>query len=144
MNKISRFLRPSLLRRAPVTPPSEEELQRLVYNLVHDRLLSTLGPGGTFAVTIRHTDDDAFFAQTFAESIAREVASTLRSPVLATDVLATTVLATGARSTGARSTGALTAATPAASALSPSVIKSTVLSSPPRSSPAIEPARLIA
>lgn len=139
MNKISRFLRPSLLRRAPVTPPSEEELQRLVYNLVHDRLLSTLGPGGTFAVTIRHTDDDAFFAQTFAESIAREVASTLRSPVLATDVLATTVLATGARSTGA-----LTAATPAASALSPSVIKSTVLSSPPRSSPAIEPARLIA
>ena len=139
MNKISRFLRPSLLRRAPVTPPSEEELQRLVYNLVHDRLLSTLGPGGSFAVTIRHTDDDAFFAQTFAESIAREVASTLRSPVLATDVLATTVLATGARSTGA-----LTAATPAASALSPSVIKSTVLSSPPRSSPAIEPARLIA
>ena len=139
MNKISRFLRPSLLRRAPVTPPSEEELQRLVYNLVHDRLLSTLGPGGTFAVTIRHTDDDAFFAQTFAESIAREVASTLRSPVLATDVLATTVLATGARPTGA-----LTAATPAASALSPSVIKSTVLSSPPRSSPAIEPARLIA
>jgi len=139
VNKISRFLRPSLLRRAPVTPPSEEELQRLVYNLVHDRLLSTLGPGGTFAVTIRHTDDDAFFAQTFAESIAREVASTLRSPVLATDVLATTVLATGARSTGA-----LTAATPAASALSPSVIKSTVLSSPPRSSPAIEPARLIA
>ena len=139
MNKISRFLRPSLLRRAPVTPPSEEELQRLVYNLVHDRLLSTLGPGGSFAVTIRHTDDDTFFAQTFAESIAREVASTLRSPVLATDVLATTVLATGARSTGA-----LTAATPAASALSPSVIKSTVLSSPPRSSPAIEPARLIA
>jgi len=139
VNKISRFLRPSLLRRAPVTPPSEEELQRLVYNLVHDRLLSTLGPGGTFAVTIRHTDDDAFFAQTFAESIAREVASTLRSPVLATDVLATTVLATGARPTGA-----LTAATPAASALSPSVIKSTVLSSPPRSSPAIEPARLIA
>jgi len=139
VNKISRFLRPSLLRRAPVTPPSEEELQRLVYNLVHDRLLSTLGPGGSFAVTIRHTDDDIFFAQTFAESIAREVASTLRSPVLATEVLATTVLATGARSTGA-----LTAATPAASALSPSVIKSTVLSSPPRSSPAIEPARLIA
>ena len=124
MNKISRFLRPSLLRRAPVTPPSEEELQRLVYNLVHDRLLSTLGPGGTFAVTIRHTDDDTFFAQTFAESIAREVASTLRSPVLATEVLATTVLAT--------------------TVFSPTVIQSTVLSSPPRSSPAIEPARLIA
>ena len=139
MNKISRFLRPSLLRRAPVTPPSEEELQRLVYSLVHDRLLSTLGPGGTFAVTMRHTDDDAFFAQTFAESIAREVASNLRSPVIATGVLATTVIATGARSTGA-----VAAATPVTPALSPSVIKSAVLSSPPRSSPAIEPARLIA
>jgi hypothetical protein len=80
--KISRFLRPSLRLRPPVAPPSDEELQRLVFDLVHDRLLRTLGPGGSFAVTMRRDDDDAFFAETFAETIAWEVASTLRSPVI--------------------------------------------------------------
>jgi hypothetical protein len=83
VGKISRFLRPSLRTRARAAAPADEDLQRLVYELVHDRLMRTLGPDGSFAVTIRRpNDDDALFATTLAESIAWDVASTLRSPVV--------------------------------------------------------------
>lgn len=65
----------SLFRRPAVVQPTDEDLQRLVYDLVRERVLSTLGPDGSFAVTIRSGNDaDAFFSETFAESIAWDVA----------------------------------------------------------------------
>lgn len=65
----------SLFRRPVITPPTDEDLQRIVYDLVRERVLTTLGPQGSFAVSIRTgSDADAFFSETFAESIAWEVA----------------------------------------------------------------------
>lgn len=65
----------SLFRRPVISPPTDEDLQRIVYDLVRERVLATLGSEGSFSVSIRTGNDaDTFFSETFAESIAWEVA----------------------------------------------------------------------
>ncbi|HEV7948295.1 MAG TPA: hypothetical protein VGP24_00885 [Glaciihabitans sp.] len=77
-------------RPAPVTPsraPSpttampDETITRLIYDLVRERLLNSVGPTGSFAVTVRTgTTDDSLFTQAFAESLARDITATLQQP----------------------------------------------------------------
>lgn len=73
----------SLFRRHAVVPtvvqPTEEDIRRMVYELVRERMLHALGTSGSFSITMRRGDsDDAFFSETFAESMAWDVA--LRVP----------------------------------------------------------------
>jgi hypothetical protein len=77
----------------PVAQPSEEDIQRMVYDLVRDRVLRTLGPDGSFAVTMRHAGDvDGLFSETLAESIAWDVALRVQSPAVTAARLAARTL----------------------------------------------------
>jgi hypothetical protein len=54
------------------------DLHELVYELVRTRLLNSIGPDGSFAITMRRSDDDdTFFSEVFAQSIARDIAASL-------------------------------------------------------------------
>jgi hypothetical protein len=61
-----------------VYAPNTADLHDLVYELVRTRLMSSIGPDGSFSVAVRHPDDDdAFFSEIFARSIARDIAASL-------------------------------------------------------------------
>ncbi|WP_213814248.1 hypothetical protein [Glaciihabitans sp. dw_435] len=79
MVKLPRFLRPA------VTRPTDEAVQAMVYDLVREKFLHNLGPDGSFTITMRKKDDDdAFFSETLAETIAWAVASNLTLHTAAT------------------------------------------------------------
>ena len=70
-----RFLRPTIIQPVPIRP-SDEDIQRMVYDLVRERVMRTLGPNGSFSITMRTGDDaSTFFTETYAESLAWDVAS---------------------------------------------------------------------
>lgn len=58
----------------PVVVP-EEDVQRLVYARVHDTVTRMLGPGGSFAITVRSDQSDSVFTEMVAEALAWEVAA---------------------------------------------------------------------
>jgi hypothetical protein len=59
--------------------------QQLVFDLMRERLIHLLGPGGSFRITMgRPAADDAFFVSTIADTIAHEVAAAF-NPVRATE-----------------------------------------------------------
>ncbi|HUG51693.1 MAG TPA: hypothetical protein VLZ78_11920 [Terrimesophilobacter sp.] len=61
-----------------VYAPNTADLHDLVYELVRTRLMNSMGPDGSFAVTMRRSDDDdTFFSEIFARSIARDIAASL-------------------------------------------------------------------
>jgi hypothetical protein len=61
-----------------VYAPNTADLHDLVYELVRTRLMNSIAPGGSFAVTVRRPeDDDAFFSEVFAQSVARDIAASL-------------------------------------------------------------------
>ena len=61
-----------------VYAPNSADLHELVYEMVRTRLLDSIGSGGSFAVGVRHPDDDdAFFSEIFAQAVARDVAASL-------------------------------------------------------------------
>ncbi|GAB3030300.1 hypothetical protein GCM10027052_03200 [Parafrigoribacterium mesophilum] len=61
-----------------VYAPNTADLHDLVYELVRTRLTTAIGRDGSFAVAVRHPDDDdAFFSEVFADSIARDIAASL-------------------------------------------------------------------
>ena len=61
-----------------VYAPNTADLHELVYELVRTRLLNSIGTDGSFAVTMRRAeDDDTFFSEVFAQSIARDIAASL-------------------------------------------------------------------
>ncbi len=67
--RLLHFLRPSAV-------PSDDDVQRMVYELVRERMLRTVGPAGSFAIVMRGAgDDDTLFSETFAEAIAWDVAA---------------------------------------------------------------------
>ncbi|PRY69000.1 hypothetical protein B0I08_103206 [Glaciihabitans tibetensis] len=54
--------------------------EEALYDLVRERVLGMVGPGGTFNVSMRTAnDDDLFFSQAFAQLIARELVSQLHA-----------------------------------------------------------------
>jgi hypothetical protein len=54
--------------------------EEALYDLVRERVLGMVGPGGTFTVSMRTSnDDDRFFSQAFAQLIARELVSQLHA-----------------------------------------------------------------
>lgn len=61
---------------------AEEDIQRVVYGLVHQTVMRMLGPGGTFAVAVRTDESDALFAEMVAETLAWEVAADIESAEL--------------------------------------------------------------
>ena len=78
MVKISLFRRLVIIiwpAAAPVAVPTDEDLRRMVHDLVRERLMHAVGPDGSFAISMRRGDDaDIFFNETFAESMAWDVA----------------------------------------------------------------------
>ncbi|TXN28720.1 hypothetical protein [Lacisediminihabitans profunda] len=59
-----------------VSPADNEELQELVFDLVRERVLAAIGVGGMWSIDFRKAGDtDAFFGETVAERIARDVAA---------------------------------------------------------------------
>jgi hypothetical protein len=61
-----------------VYAPNTADLHDLVYELVRTRLMDSIGARGSFAVTVRRPDDDdTFFSEVFAQSIARDIAGSL-------------------------------------------------------------------
>jgi hypothetical protein len=74
--------------------------EEALYELVRERVLGMVGPGGTFTVSMRTADDDdRFFSQAFAQLIARELVSQLQASARPT----TSEIST--RSAGAIGTG---------------------------------------
>ena len=56
-----------------------EDLQDEVYEQMRQRLVDLFGPGGSFRITLgRATNDDAVFVETVADTIAWDVASSIR------------------------------------------------------------------
>lgn len=78
MVKISLFRRLVIIiwpAAAPVAVPTDEDLRRMVHDLVRERLMHAVGPDGSFAISMRRGNDaDIFFNETFAESMAWDVA----------------------------------------------------------------------
>jgi hypothetical protein len=63
-------------RNRTVSPAEYEELQELVFDLVRERVLAAIGAGGMWSVNFRSAaDTDAFFGETVAERIAKDVAA---------------------------------------------------------------------
>ena len=74
------FLPPTVITLVAPDKPTADDIQRATYELIRERVLDTLGPTGSFAVTIRKGDEvDEFFSEALAESIARDVARSLRA-----------------------------------------------------------------
>ena len=58
--------------------PNTELFQQRIEELVRAHLLETIGRGGSFTVTMRHSDDDdTFFSEIFAANIARRIAESV-------------------------------------------------------------------
>jgi hypothetical protein len=59
---------------------STSRAEEALYDLVRERVQGMVGPGGTFTVSMRTSDDDdRFFSQAFAQLIARELVSQLQA-----------------------------------------------------------------
>lgn len=67
---------------AAAEPVCEDDLQQVVYDLVRARIMRMVGPGGSFAITIRSDNDDAMFSETIAEAIAWDVSIRVETPSL--------------------------------------------------------------
>jgi hypothetical protein len=66
-------------RGRDVYAPNTAELHKLVYEMVRQRLLTSIGSDGSFTVSMRKAEesDSLFFGEIFAESIARDIAASL-------------------------------------------------------------------
>lgn len=61
-----------------LTAADTAEAEQRLYELVRDRMLGAVGPGAIWTVALRRTNDaDAFFSQTIAETLARDIAGQL-------------------------------------------------------------------
>jgi hypothetical protein len=68
-------------RNRALTAEQQEEVQKLVFELVRERLASAFGPRGMWSVNMKDRDAvDAIFAETVSESLAWDVATQLAPP----------------------------------------------------------------
>ncbi|MDQ1556343.1 MAG: hypothetical protein QOI02_1345 [Actinomycetota bacterium] len=67
---------------ATAEPIADDDLQQVVYDLVRARILRMVGPGGSFAITLRSNNGDALFSETIAEAIAWDVSIRVETPSL--------------------------------------------------------------
>ncbi|HEY0258898.1 MAG TPA: hypothetical protein VGC18_03515 [Lacisediminihabitans sp.] len=75
-------------------PRDPAQVERDLYELVREGMLKTLGAGGTWTVSFRRSDSDAFFSETVAEAIARDItARILAADAKAPEVALETALA---------------------------------------------------
>ena len=58
-----------------ISPEKSAELQKIVFDLVRERLLEAVGAGGMWTLQFRaNTDTDSLFGETISEFIARDIA----------------------------------------------------------------------
>ncbi|HAM25545.1 MAG TPA: hypothetical protein DCP11_02275 [Microbacteriaceae bacterium] len=73
-------------RNRTVSPAEYEELQELIFDLVRERVLAAIGAGGMWSINFRNASDtDAFFGETVAERIAKDVAAQIAPRSSASD-----------------------------------------------------------
>ncbi len=64
-----------------LTAEQSDEVQKLVFDLVRERLVEAFGPNGLWTVGMKGDhEDDEVFSETVAESLAWDVAGQLQSP----------------------------------------------------------------
>ncbi len=69
-------------RARALTAEQHDEVQRLVFDLVRERLVEAFGPNGLWTVGMKGDHDyDEVFSVTVAESLAWDVAAELAPPV---------------------------------------------------------------
>lgn len=63
------------------SPEESAELEKLVFDLVRERLLKAVGAGGMWTLQFRaSTDTDSLFGETISEYIARDIADQIAAP----------------------------------------------------------------
>lgn len=96
-----------------LTAAETAETEQRIYDVVRERMLAAVGPGGLWSVSLRSaTDIDTFFAETIAESFARDIVGLIGTQNITSDLPAfesgplTTVLVANAPVTDAPLTDA--------------------------------------